>query len=420
MILQASPKVHPDRVKHGMCVKSSNIRRKNNSLIMFHPFTRPPSRTARTRRDARIREGWGERVKHGSFLAGRRVLARGNSTESRQSLLRLADGRPTPTGALNSGRWPTSSRTRRTPARTMRPSMPWRSRSSVSASASRSSWTRPASSSCGHTRWKAAQKLGLAAGAGPRRARPDAGADPRVPHRGQQDRRAGRVEPRPAAHRAGRAAGRRHRLVAARLRHEDELAKLLDGQRREAGPDRSRTTFPSRRTIRRRSAATCGAGRPSPAVRRQRFGGGRRPPARRPTDSPGQHGPAVQREGRAAQQHAIAAGLSSFGQNKKAKAQHAPPGLRPGATGDQKSTDPKKARKKMRAKDRPLENDFVSDEAFDRLLLAWFGNASRVLSRAGRSTSGVATPISATTPAAQGRPGCISARASSGTSSIRC
>jgi DNA modification methylase len=34
---------------------------------------------------------------------------------------------------------------------------------------------------------------------------------------------------------------------------------------------------------------------------------------------------------------------------------------------------------KMRAKDRPLENDFVSDEEFDRLLDAWFGNAARVL-----------------------------------------
>ena len=28
----------------------------------------------------------------------------------------------------------------------------------------------------------------------------------------------------------------------------------------------------------------------------------------------------------------------------------------------------------MRAKDRPLENDFVSDEEFDRLLHAWFGD----------------------------------------------
>src|SRR5262249_14597588 len=35
--------------------------------------------------------------------------------------------------------------------------------------------------------------------------------------------------------------------------------------------------------------------------------------------------------------------------------------------------------KKLRAKDRPLANDFVSEEAFDRLLHAWFGNLTRVL-----------------------------------------
>ncbi|MCK4626274.1 MAG: ParB N-terminal domain-containing protein [Phycisphaerae bacterium] len=34
---------------------------------------------------------------------------------------------------------------------------------------------------------------------------------------------------------------------------------------------------------------------------------------------------------------------------------------------------------KMRPKDRPLENDFVSDEEFARLLRAWFGNIRRVL-----------------------------------------
>ncbi|QKK08455.1 MAG: ParB N-terminal domain-containing protein [Planctomycetota bacterium] len=34
---------------------------------------------------------------------------------------------------------------------------------------------------------------------------------------------------------------------------------------------------------------------------------------------------------------------------------------------------------KMRAKDRPLVNDFVSDEEFERLLLAWFGNMARAL-----------------------------------------
>lgn len=35
--------------------------------------------------------------------------------------------------------------------------------------------------------------------------------------------------------------------------------------------------------------------------------------------------------------------------------------------------------KKLRPKDRQLLNDFVSDEAFDEMLLAWFGNMARVL-----------------------------------------
>jgi hypothetical protein len=30
--------------------------------------------------------------------------------------------------------------------------------------------------------------------------------------------------------------------------------------------------------------------------------------------------------------------------------------------------------RKLRAKDRPLKNDFLSEEEFNRLLLAWFGN----------------------------------------------
>ena len=43
---------------------------------------------------------------------------------------------------------------------------------------------------------------------------------------------------------------------------------------------------------------------------------------------------------------------------------------------------PKKASrntKKMRPKDRPLANDFVTDEEFEQLLHAWFGNMARVL-----------------------------------------
>jgi len=67
--------------------------------------------------------------------------------------------------------------------------------------------------------------------------------------------------------------------------------------------------------------------------------------------------------------NAIAAGLSSFA----------------GTTHHQKldvARHPEKAKKthdKLRAKDRPLANDFISEEAFDDILRAWFGNASRVL-----------------------------------------
>jgi DNA modification methylase len=67
--------------------------------------------------------------------------------------------------------------------------------------------------------------------------------------------------------------------------------------------------------------------------------------------------------------NAIAAGLSSF----------------QGTTHHQKldvERHPEKAQpttRKLRARDRPLANDFVSDEKFAELLRAWFGNASRVL-----------------------------------------
>lgn len=67
--------------------------------------------------------------------------------------------------------------------------------------------------------------------------------------------------------------------------------------------------------------------------------------------------------------NAIAAGLSSF----QASTHHQKFDL---------ERHPEKAhptQKKMRAKDRPLANDFVSDEAFDKMLDDWFGNIARVL-----------------------------------------
>lgn len=73
--------------------------------------------------------------------------------------------------------------------------------------------------------------------------------------------------------------------------------------------------------------------------------------------------------------NAIAAGLSSFG----------------GAfSGHQQSADVKRypaktkgTHSKLRAKDRPLANDFVSDDAFEKMLGAWFGNFSRVMKPGG-------------------------------------
>jgi hypothetical protein len=67
--------------------------------------------------------------------------------------------------------------------------------------------------------------------------------------------------------------------------------------------------------------------------------------------------------------NAIAAGLSSF----QGTTHH---------QGLDVARHPKKSQpttKKLRARDRPLANDFLSDEEFNRLLHAWFGNIARVL-----------------------------------------
>jgi DNA modification methylase len=67
--------------------------------------------------------------------------------------------------------------------------------------------------------------------------------------------------------------------------------------------------------------------------------------------------------------NAIAAGLSSF--QGTTHHQSLDPARRP------EKSQP--TGHKLRAKDRPLANDFVSDEEFGRLLTAWFGNLARVL-----------------------------------------
>ena len=68
--------------------------------------------------------------------------------------------------------------------------------------------------------------------------------------------------------------------------------------------------------------------------------------------------------------NAIAAGLSSFAPTKQTHHQKLDLARHPGKA---------KPTGKMRAKDRPLANDFVSDEEFAGLLRAWFSNAARAL-----------------------------------------
>jgi DNA modification methylase len=73
--------------------------------------------------------------------------------------------------------------------------------------------------------------------------------------------------------------------------------------------------------------------------------------------------------------NAIAAGLSSF---TAAESAHA--GLLHHQAFDVARQGAKHATtEKMRPKDRPLVNDFMSPEDFDAMLLAWFGNIARVL-----------------------------------------
>jgi len=74
--------------------------------------------------------------------------------------------------------------------------------------------------------------------------------------------------------------------------------------------------------------------------------------------------------------NAIAAGLSShpnLAANPRLRAGHGN-AWSYGIDHETGKTKGKMTHKKLRAKDRPLENDFVSDEEFDRLLAAWFGN----------------------------------------------
>jgi hypothetical protein len=157
--------------------------------------------------------------------------------------------------------------------------------------------------------------------------------------------------------------------------------------------------------------------RATPAdVRRLVEARGRGPAARRRADPPREHDPPYNVKVEPRSNNAIAAGLSSFtmAQRKDASAT------------DQQSADlhryPEKAKpthKKLRAKDRPLANDFVSDEEFDRLLAAWFGNIARVLIPGGGFYIWGGYANCANYPPVLKAWSCTSRRRSSGTRSTR-
>ncbi|NLE59330.1 MAG: ParB N-terminal domain-containing protein [Planctomycetes bacterium] len=77
--------------------------------------------------------------------------------------------------------------------------------------------------------------------------------------------------------------------------------------------------------------------------------------------------------------NAIAAGLSSFPASDAIESADARGMHHQGFDLARHKGKAHATHKKLRPKDRPLANDFVSDEEFERLLDAWFGNMARVL-----------------------------------------
>ncbi len=77
--------------------------------------------------------------------------------------------------------------------------------------------------------------------------------------------------------------------------------------------------------------------------------------------------------------NAIAAGLSSFGSPSAVAAADAKGMHHQGFDLARDKSKATKTTRKMRAKDRPLANDFMTEADFDKILRAWFGNIGRVL-----------------------------------------
>ena len=130
--------------------------------------------------------------------------------------------------------------------------------------------------------------------------------------------------------------------------------------------------------------------RPPPPLRRRRERRGPRPAARRRAGLAARHRPALQREGRAAlQQRHRRRALARSGRPRPTTRRSTSPGI----PRRRKPTD-----RKLRAKDRPLANDFVSDEDVRGAARGLVRERRRVSeARRRASTSGAATPTSPTT-----------------------
>jgi len=219
---------------------------------------------------------------------------------------------------------------------------------------------------CGHTRWKAAQKLGLA----------------KVPVHVATDLTPEQVKAyRIADNKTAELADWNMELLAIEIQDlqstdfdlsaigfdAEELAKLMDGEATEGLTDPDAMPEPPDEPVTRRGdlwilgshRLLCGDSSSTADLDRLLDG---QPIHMVNTDPPYN----VKVEPRS--NNAIAAGLSSF----------------EGPTHHQQSDiarngEPEKKARKLRAKDRPLMNDFVTDEQFDQMLRAWFGNIARVL-----------------------------------------
>jgi len=244
---------------------------------------------------------------------------------------------------------------------------------------------------CGHTRWKAAQKLGLeavpvhvACDMPPEKVRAYRIADNKLAEMATWD-----MDLLPIELSDLQAAGMDLSLMGF---DEESLAKILEPEVKPGQTDPDSVPEPPDAAVSKRGEVyvlgnhrlMCGD---SGSVADLDLLLGGQPVHLTNTDPPYN----VRLEPRS--NNAIAAGLSSFGDSDAAARRHLYKTMRdpeheehPAGLHHHQAFDLARGKskahattKKLRPKDRPLENDFVSDEEFDRLLAAWFGNIARVL-----------------------------------------